>query len=147
MKKLIALLLALLVVFSLSVSAFAAPSENLISKERAKEIALDHAGYEKSEVRFIKAKLDRDDGRYEYEIEFRAEGNLEYDYSINAVNGKIVEKGTLCKMARGEMVRRMAENNVTNPEELKHLQLSNYAYNDTLSNENIYVYTRIDRLF
>lgn len=63
------------------------------------------------------------------------------------VNGKIVEKGTLCKMARGEMVRRMAENNVTNPEELKRLQLSNYAYNDTLSNENIYVYTRIDRLF
>ncbi len=91
MKKLIALLLALLVVFSLSVSAFAAPSENLISKEKAKEIALDHAGYEESEVKFVKAKLDRDDGRYEYEIEFRADGNLEYDYSINAVNGKIVE--------------------------------------------------------
>lgn len=91
MKKLIALLLALLVVFSLSVSAFAAPSENLISKEKAKEIALDHAGYKESEVRFVKAKLDRDDGRYEYEIEFRADGNLEYDYSINAVNGKILE--------------------------------------------------------
>lgn len=91
MKKLIALLLALLVVFSLSVSAFAAPSENLISKERAKEIALDHAGYLESEVRFVKAKLDRDDGRYEYEIEFRADGNLEYEYSINAVNGRIVE--------------------------------------------------------
>lgn len=91
MKKLIALLLALLVVFSLSVSAFAAPSGNLISKEKAKEIALDHAGYEESEVKFVKVKLDRDDGRYEYEIEFRADGNLEYDYSINAVNGKIVE--------------------------------------------------------
>ncbi len=91
MKKLIAFLLALLVVFSLSVPALAAPSENLISKERAKEIALDHAGYEESEVRFVKAKLDRDDGRYEYEIEFRADGNIEYDYSINAVNGKIVE--------------------------------------------------------
>lgn len=91
MKKLIALFLALLVVFSLSVSAFAAAPENLISKERAKEIALEHAGYEKSEVRFVKAKLDRDDGRYEYEIEFRAEGNLKYDYSINAVNGRIVE--------------------------------------------------------
>lgn len=91
MKKLIALLLALLVVFSLSVSAFAAPSENLISKERAKEIALEHAGYEESEVRFLKAKLDRDDGRYEYEIEFRVDGNLEYDYSINAENGRIVE--------------------------------------------------------
>ena len=91
MKKLIALSLALLVVFSLSVTAFAAPPENLISKDRAKEIALDHAGYEESEVRFIKAKLDFDDGRYEYEIEFRADGNLEYDYSINAENGKIVE--------------------------------------------------------
>ena len=91
MKKLIAFLLALLVVFSLSVPALAAPSENLISKERAKKIALDHAGYEESEVRFVKAKLDRDDGRYEYEIEFRADGNIEYDYSINAVNGKIVE--------------------------------------------------------
>lgn len=91
MKKLIALVLALLVVFSLSATAFAAPAENLISKEAAKEIALDHAGYEASEVKFIKAKLDFDDGRYEYEIEFRAEGNLEYDYTINAKNGKIVE--------------------------------------------------------
>lgn len=91
MKKLIALLLALLVVFSLSVSAFAAPPENLISEKKAKEIALDHAGYEESEVKFVKAKLDFDDGRYEYEIEFRADGNLEYDYSINAANGKIVD--------------------------------------------------------
>lgn len=91
MKKLIALLLALLVVFSLSASAFAAPPENLISEKRAKEIALEHAGYEESEVRFVRAKLDFDDGRYEYEIEFRAEENLEYDYSINAENGKVVE--------------------------------------------------------
>ena len=52
---------------------------------------LKDAGYEESEVKFIKAKLDYDDGRYEYEIEFRAEGNLEYDYTINAENGKIVE--------------------------------------------------------
>lgn len=91
MKKLTALLLALLVVFSLSVTVFAAPPENLISEKRAKEIALEHAGYEESEVEFIRANLDFDDGRYEYEIEFRAEGNLEYDYSVNAENGKIVE--------------------------------------------------------
>ncbi len=91
MKKLTALSLALLAIFSLSVSAAAAPSDNLISKAQAKEIALDHAGYEEFEVRFVKAKLDRDDGRYEYEIEFRADGNLEYDYSIDAVSGRIVE--------------------------------------------------------
>ena len=32
---------------------------------------------------------------------------------------KVVEKGTLCKMARGEMVRFMAENQITDPEEIK----------------------------
>lgn len=91
MKKLTALLLAALVLLSLSVTAFAAPSDNLISEKEAKAIALKDAGYEESEVKFIKAKLDYDDGRYEYEIEFRAEGNLEYDYTFNAENGKIVE--------------------------------------------------------
>lgn len=33
--------------------------------------------------------------------------------------GKIVEKGTLCKMARGQMVRWLAENRVTRPEDIR----------------------------
>ena len=33
-------------------------------------------------------------------------------------NGRVVEKGTLCKMARGQMVRWLAENGVTRPDEL-----------------------------
>lgn len=56
------------------------------------------------------------------------------------VNGKIVEKGTLCKMARGEMVRRMAEQNVETPNELKNLQLSNYQFAEDLSDERNYVF-------
>ena len=36
-------------------------------------------------------------------------------------NGKAVEQGTLCKMARGEMVRWMAQNRVTNVEQLRRL--------------------------
>lgn len=36
-----------------------------------------------------------------------------------AIDGKVVQKGTKAKMARGEMVRYMAENNVNKPEELK----------------------------
>lgn len=56
------------------------------------------------------------------------------------VNGKIVEKGTLCKMARGEMVRRMAETNVQTLQELKRLHLANYAFAEELSNEKTYVF-------
>lgn len=56
------------------------------------------------------------------------------------VNGKIVEKGTLCKMARGEMVRRMAEADAQTPEDLKGLQLANYAFSEELSDEKTYVF-------
>ncbi len=56
------------------------------------------------------------------------------------VNSKIVEKGTLCKMARGEMVRRMAEHNVQTPEEIRGLELANYRYADDLSDENTYIF-------
>jgi len=34
-------------------------------------------------------------------------------------SGKLIEKGTFCKMARGEMVRFMAEERLTEPEQLK----------------------------
>ena len=34
-------------------------------------------------------------------------------------DGRIVEKGTMCKMARGEMVRYMAENQLADPEQLR----------------------------
>jgi cytoplasmic iron level regulating protein YaaA (DUF328/UPF0246 family) len=55
-------------------------------------------------------------------------------------NGKIVEKGTLCKMARGEMVRRMAENNVRTPEDVKKLQLLNYEFSEEWSDAETYVF-------
>ncbi len=56
------------------------------------------------------------------------------------VNGKIVEKGTLCKMARGEMVRRMAEGNVQSPEALKTLEMVHYRFAADKSDENTYVF-------
>ena len=43
-----------------------------------------------SEVRFSKAKLDREDGVMMYEIEFY-KGNMEYEYQIVATNGNIHE--------------------------------------------------------
>ena len=63
---------------------------NYIGTDRAKEIALNHAGLSESSVRFTKTELDRDNGRYEYEIEF-VSGRTEYEYTIDAVSGKIIE--------------------------------------------------------
>lgn len=58
-----------------------------ISVERAKQIALSHAGV--GSARFKKAKLDYENGVKVYEIEFKA-GNLEYEYDINVSNGAII---------------------------------------------------------
>lgn len=64
--------------------------QNIISEEKAKEIALNHAGVAADKAVFEKVKLDKDDGVYEYEVDFRV-GNVEYDYEINAISGKIIE--------------------------------------------------------
>ena len=58
-----------------------------ISVEKAKQIALSHAGV--SSARFTKAKIDYENGVKVYEIEFKV-GNMEYEYDINVVNGAIV---------------------------------------------------------
>ena len=61
-----------------------------IGLEKAKEIALKHAGLKKSEVTKLKAERDRDDGIVKYEVEFE-KGRMEYDYEINAETGKILK--------------------------------------------------------
>lgn len=58
-----------------------------IGVEKAKEIALAHAGV--GSARFTKAKLDYENGIKVYEIEFKV-GNMEYEYDINVSNGDII---------------------------------------------------------
>lgn len=60
-----------------------------IGAEKAKEVALQHAGLKASDVTFIKSVLDYDDGRKVYDVEFYS-GNKEYDYEIDAQSGKVV---------------------------------------------------------
>ena len=62
-------------------AVLAAPSGNYI--------ALENAGLSADGVTFIRTHLDYDDGRAEYEVEFY-QGNMEYDYDIDAVNGTIL---------------------------------------------------------
>ena len=65
-------------------------SGSYIGVDKAKSIALKHAGKSASSVSFTKAKLDKDDGKVVYEIEFRS-GRTEYEYDIDAYSGKILE--------------------------------------------------------
>ena len=65
-------------------------ARSFIGVDRAKSIALGHAGVSASSVSFSKAKLDDDDGRGVYEIEFYV-GDTEYDYEIDAHSGAILE--------------------------------------------------------
>ena len=55
-------------------------------------------------------------------------------------DGKIIEKGTMCKMARGEMVRYLAENQITNLDEIKNFSGLGYRYDSNRSNINTYVF-------
>ena len=64
-------------------------AESYIGVERAKEIALKDAGLSASQVSFVRAGLDWDNGRMEYEVEFWKD-NVEYDYEIDAYTGTIL---------------------------------------------------------
>lgn len=57
-------------------------------------------------------------------------------------DGRIIEKGTMCKMARGEMVRYLAENQISAPEAVKDFDRLNYRYAHDRSDENHYVFLR-----
>ena len=61
-----------------------------IGESKAKELALKHAGLSGKEVSFLQLKLDWDDGRAVYEVEFYS-GSREYDYEIDAVTGAVVD--------------------------------------------------------
>ena len=56
--------------------------------------------------------------------------------------GALKEKGVYVKMARGEMVRFMAENNIIRPEELKPFTGLGYRFSEEDSSPNRYVFKR-----
>lgn len=67
-----------------------AASDGQVTLEEAKEIALNHAGLSADGVTFIKGKLERDDGREKYDIEFYTSDFKEYDYEIDPQTGEIL---------------------------------------------------------
>ena len=55
---------------------------------------------------------------------------------------KVVQKGVYCKMARGEMVRFLAENNAEEPEQAKDFKWGGYHFDEPRSDENNYYFVR-----
>lgn len=60
-----------------------------ISREKAMQIAVKHAGFTVDQVSRLHAELDYERGNYQYDVEFD-EGSYEYDYNIDAQTGKVL---------------------------------------------------------
>lgn len=57
-------------------------------------------------------------------------------------NGKVMEKATMCKMARGEMVRYMAQNQIINLEDIKAFDRLDFHYAPEHSDDKNFVFLR-----
>ena len=62
-----------------------------ITLEKAKEIALAHAGVNAADAVFDDREFDHDDGTAVFELEFTA-GGVEYEYNVDAVHGTILQR-------------------------------------------------------
>jgi uncharacterized membrane protein YkoI len=67
-----------------------AEQSSYIGEDRAKSIALAHAGVTEAQAADVRARLDRDDGRIDYDVDFYV-GNTEYEYEIDTVSGSVIE--------------------------------------------------------
>ena len=67
----------------------AATEADLLTKEEAEKIALEHAGFTADQVTRLRTELDHERGRPEYEVDFHVD-RYEYDYEIDAKTGKIL---------------------------------------------------------
>ena len=71
-----------------SQASSAAGSTGLITEEEAANIAKEHA--QVTDCTMLPVKLDRDDGRQVYDVEFFTADGKEYDYEIDAATGEIL---------------------------------------------------------
>lgn len=75
-------------------------STGAVDEAKAQEIALAHAGVNAADATITKSKLDYDDGRQVYELEWYANG-AKYDYEVAVATGEIVNFGYKAKTVVG----------------------------------------------
>lgn len=67
-----------------------APAAQGITEEEAQAIALEHAGVSQDQATIHKVKLDRENGRAVFDVEFYV-GTTEYDYEIAQDTGEVLQ--------------------------------------------------------
>lgn len=81
---------------------YVAPSDNnqsnvttdtKISRDKALEIALNHAGLKQENIRGLDIELDKENGVTVWDVDFES-GDIDYSYDINAETGEIVKRET-----------------------------------------------------
>ena len=97
-------------------------------------------------------ELTKDDGEvlnlaskeYSKAVEYFAKNGVRFVTCVfgTYVKGKLKVKATEAKMARGEMVRLCAENNVQSVDEVKEYNVRGYVFNEELSSENEFVFVK-----
>lgn len=75
-------------------------STGAVDEAKAQEIVLAHAGVNAADATITKSKLDYDDGRQVYELEWYANG-AKYDYEVAVATGEIVNSGYEAKTVVG----------------------------------------------
>ncbi len=118
---------------------------------RAKEEALNHAGVKEDDVTFTKAKMDYEDGKLVYEIEFYKDGK-KYKYEIDAKTNEIIKFDTDLKDNSQKDVKKKeskSNKNGISIEEAKNIALKHANINksdavfikeETDYDDGIYVY-------
>ena len=91
MKNVIALVMTVIMMLTLSASAFAWSGP--LTLNEAKKAALDYVGVNESEATFMTAHKCRDDGRHVYEIEFFC-NDTKYDLDVDAQTGSVTDFST-----------------------------------------------------
>lgn len=90
MKKFTAIAASALVLGSILVPSTLTALAAQVDEAQAREIALSHAGVAQDQVAFIQSKLDYEQGRQVYEVEFYTKDYREFDYDIEVSTGTVL---------------------------------------------------------
>ena len=90
MKKYTAIAASALVLGSVLVPSTLSALAAQVDETQAREIALSHAGVSQDQVAFIQSKLDSEQGRQVYEVEFYTKDYREFDYDIEVSSGTVL---------------------------------------------------------